>query len=241
MALILTQTAAMSCGILMFQSFYESSFQHPWSLLVVPVAFLWWMRKQTSGFAQVWRIYTVLAILDPLCAGPLAQALSPAAAEAIAITFVVLGDLRWFYFYEFFERGVRRSLPVALGWALVVPVLQALLIRGFPGVFADTRAVFLAYELLFLFLVTSFLAFRRGAVSPHVGQFRRELCLYAMAYYGLWAIADVVILCGFDVGFLLRVVPNQLYYALFLPFCWHRATKLGLLREPDLAATPVQS
>jgi hypothetical protein len=46
-----------------------------------------------------------------------------------------------------------------------------------------------------------------------------------MLYYGLWATADVIVLgIGSDLGFLLRVLPNLLYYggliaaiALFAP------------------------
>jgi hypothetical protein len=40
------------------------------------------------------------------------------------------------------------------------------------------------------------------------------------AYYGLWAAADVLILCGVDAGWPVRLVPNQLYYGFFVPFVW---------------------
>ncbi|MEZ4253518.1 MAG: hypothetical protein R3B99_35360 [Polyangiales bacterium] len=36
--------------------------------------------------------------------------------------------------------------------------------------------------------------------------------------YALWATADVVLLLGVELGHLLRIVPNVLYYAVFLVF-----------------------
>ena len=39
-------------------------------------------------------------------------------------------------------------------------------------------------------------------------------------YYALWAVADVLILAGRDVGWALRIVPNQLYYAFWVPVVW---------------------
>jgi hypothetical protein len=46
---------------------------------------------------------------------------------------------------------------------------------------------------------------------------------YVAVYYALWALADVLILVGrLDAGWGLRVIPNQLYYALYLPFVYFR-------------------
>jgi hypothetical protein len=42
--------------------------------------------------------------------------------------------------------------------------------------------------------------------------------LYVIGYYALWAGADAIILTsGADTGFLLRVLPNALYYGGFVP------------------------
>jgi hypothetical protein len=41
---------------------------------------------------------------------------------------------------------------------------------------------------------------------------------FAATYYALWAFADALILAGFDAGWALRMLPNQLYYALSVPF-----------------------
>ena len=46
----------------------------------------------------------------------------------------------------------------------------------------------------------------------------RAVLAYAAAYYALWAGADLLILAGVDAGWALRMLPNQLYYALTVPF-----------------------
>jgi hypothetical protein len=46
---------------------------------------------------------------------------------------------------------------------------------------------------------------------------------YAAAYYVLWLAADVLtVVAGLDVGWALRMVPNQLYYAFWVPFAHFR-------------------
>ena len=46
---------------------------------------------------------------------------------------------------------------------------------------------------------------------------------YVAVYYALWATADLLILgTGRDVAWALRIVPNQLYYAWYLPFVYWR-------------------
>jgi hypothetical protein len=40
-------------------------------------------------------------------------------------------------------------------------------------------------------------------------------------YYALWATADLLIRYGgIDAGWLLRALPNQLYYAFWIPFAY---------------------
>jgi len=55
--------------------------------------------------------------------------------------------------------------------------------------------------------------------QPALRDFLRDALAYLALYYALWAGADVLIqIAGLDVGWLLRVVPNQLYYAFWIPF-----------------------
>ena len=53
-------------------------------------------------------------------------------------------------------------------------------------------------------------------------RFVRDLTHFEMAQYVAWASADVVILSGVDVGYGMRLVPNLMYYAAFVPFLWWR-------------------
>ncbi|MEN8159516.1 MAG: hypothetical protein ABFS41_05515, partial [Myxococcota bacterium] len=52
--------------------------------------------------------------------------------------------------------------------------------------------------------------------------FARAVLAYAAVYYALWAACDVLILAGVDAGWLVRCLPNQLYYGLTVPFVWWR-------------------
>ena len=71
---------------------------------------------------------------------------------------------------------------------------------------------------------------RPAWVAPNDPERRRGLraiSAYVATYYALWALADVLILVfGLDLGWLLRVIPNQLYYAFFLPFAWFQLAGL---------------
>jgi hypothetical protein len=223
----------------MFQTFYESSLQHPWLLLVAPLVFLPTIVTQSGPFYRALLIFCLLTILDPLMAGPLADlfGLSPSLAKSVEVFFVILGDFRWFFFFELFPQPplnrkpmLTKRLWVVLLLSLLVPLVQAGLLSVFPAAFADSRRVFLAYELLFFCLALVLLLFRTPHLDLRIRRFKRELCWYGLLYYGLWALSDLVILSGFDAGYLLRVVPNQLYYSFFLPFVWWRArSSLGAL------------
>ena len=45
------------------------------------------------------------------------------------------------------------------------------------------------------------------------------------------ALADVLILAGWDIGWALRVIPNQLYYVFWVPVVW------ALFFSPRYAST----
>ena len=230
----------------MFEEFYASPWQHPILLWVAPVVFLFFIpRADGTGrsrfFVRYLRIFTVLTILDPLVTGPLLSAvdLPTGVSDKLMILFVILGDLRFFAIIEHFscaaeQVGSARGWLRAIGWSLVVPILQLGLIGFFPGQFAEARYTYLAYEVLFvvLALVFRFVILPRRTMSEQVRLWLNAVCHYALAYYGLWATADVVILSGFDAGFALRVIPNQLYYSFFLPFVFWKAPAALKLQTP---------
>ena len=85
------------------------------------------------------------------------------------------------------------------------------------------QTIWIVYELGFvavaLFLEMRLLPSRLGLRRFEVHQYLRALLRYAELYYGLWATADLPILWhGLEWGWVLRVIPNQLYYAFWVPF-----------------------
>lgn len=203
---------------------YYSAWQEPWALLVVPFAFLVWRAfapppgagavPQAKGFLVVWSsIFAVETMLDPIATGPIAKAIgTPEAGTALGLLFVLLGDFRiwWLVF------GIAR--PPRAAWRALVPTavvpiaawLAAQALAPLPD-----QALWLIHESLFV--VVALALSRRLS-----GRFERAVLAYAGVYYALWAASDVLILAGVDAGWLLRCVPNQLYYGFTVPFAWWR-------------------
>jgi hypothetical protein len=152
-------------------------------------------------------------MLDPIATGPLAKALgTPAASTALGLAFVLLGDLRVWWLVSAVARpegALRRALvPTA-----AVPIAAWLLTRALAPL--PDQALWLIHESLFVAVAL--------AVSRRLaGRYERAVLAFAGVYYALWAASDVLILAGVDAGWLIRCVPNQLYYALTVPFAWWR-------------------
>ena len=207
-----------------WHDFYYSAWQQPWALLVAPFAFLVWRAlaapprvgaaPEASGFVVAWSwLFAVETMLDPVATGPLAKALgSPVASTALGVAFVMLGDFRIWWLVARLARPEGAALR-ALAPTLSVPIgawLVSLALAPLPD-----QALWLIHESLFL--AVAFVVSRRFS-----GRFERAVLAYAGVYYALWAAADVLILAGVDAGWLLRCIPNQLYYGLTVPFVWWR-------------------
>lgn len=238
----------------MFERFYASLWQHPGLLVVVPLVF-WFLRPEVHGFYGFYlRLFLVETVLDALSTAPPPLALPASIATSVAIAFVILGDARYFVLVEALcQRGAPAAIVPRLAWArglllaLVVPTLQATLIQLFPAWFPTSRHTFLVYELLFfavaagyhLFAVEPRLAANDGPHAPHLRTWLRRITSFSLAYYALWAAADVVIFAGLDAGYLLRVVPNVLYYGVFLPFTlWSCPPNLRALLQEERDRNP---
>jgi hypothetical protein len=213
-----------------WHDFYYAPWQGPWALLVAPFAFLVWRalaappragaRPEAAPFVVAWCwIFALETMLDPIATGPVAKALDGGAAgTALGLAFVLLGDFRiWWLVLRLADPRRGRALGLAFAATAVVPLAAWLATRALglalgalPG-----QALWLAHESLFVVLA-AWLS-RRLA-----GRFERAVLAFAGVYYALWAAADVLILAGVDEGWLLRCVPNQLYYGLTVPFVWWR-------------------
>jgi len=219
-----------------WQALYGAGGQFPWAVMIVPFAFLLYraiarerperaLEPELAPFLSRWTTaFTLAALVDPLATGPLADALgAPLATRALAIAFVLLGDFRVYLLVMRLrapEQTAARAALEAAALSAIAPILAGLAsLRAGPG-----QATWLAHELASLALA---FALARLAAPSELTHARRaafvRAALGAMAaYYGLWAAADVLILCGVDAGWLVRFVPNQLYYGLFVPFVWAR-------------------
>lgn len=223
----------------MFERFYGTAWHHPGFAFLAAVLFalaLASRRRFLVGWAIV---FTVEILADALATGML----SPVPADsslmtALGITFVILGDFRYFLLVEHAiaakpeDALVGRGLGPLRAWvpavvvAFVVPLTSTAIRAIFPGTFVNNlRNTFLLYEGLFLTLaiVYRFVVVPRRAPDAVRGYLLR-LTEFELVQYALWVTADLLIIFGgLDVAFLLRLVPNLMYYALFLPFAWWMA------------------
>lgn len=208
----------------MFRTIYESPWQHPGlafllgglGILLVVALRPFHARSPRRAWALLFSLLQAEILLDAALTGALSPlAPSSFAATAASILFVVLGDLRYFYLVE--RQRAQADTPrlttlvAALGFALIVPVASGAAKHLSPEFFVGTR-LFLSYEVALLFLLVVHFKMRSR------GRFARRLFAFEFVQYFLWATADVLILCGIDAGFALRIAPNVLYYVGFAPF-----------------------
>jgi len=231
-------------GFESWQALYESDAQSLYAVVVLPVAFLGYLALRTrpagpglspihASFVRRYCIaFALLTIVDPLTTGPLVRALGGPGTRVdlvLSCFFVLLGDFRVFWLL-FRLSGPRIAGAAALeagGWTLLVPAvalsLRAALGAALPKLPENT--IWLVYELCFtllaLVLRAKLLPARMTAASPELRGFVRAVAGYSALYYALWATSDMLILVfGLDAGWALRMLPNQLYYAWYVPLVW---------------------
>lgn len=207
-----------------WQTLSDSAIHHPGLAFGFGVVLLGWLalRAPRSSLRLVLGLLLAETMLDAYFTG----ALSPlpktgALAQNVGIAFVILGDFRYFVLLERFRRPDATwtsSVLRALAWSLVVPVLQALAIHAFPDTFVEVRRIYLVYEALFCALAAGLLVtrFPSRAAHPVLGWYLTRLTVFVLVQYGLWVLCDVLILGGHSWALGLRLVPNALYYGLFL-------------------------
>lgn len=214
-----------------WHAFYYASWQWPWALLVVPV--FWWVaRAVASGpasgdpdarFVRLWAgLFLLETMLDPV-AGALAKDAPAGVQTAVSLFFVLAGDFRIYSLVLVLGVGTTalgRGLGLAAAATAVVPVVAWAVSQVLGAVLQEVpgQVLWLVHEALFVG-ASVFLA--RHWVPAHAPPERVSfLCRvlgYVAGYYALWAAADVLILSGVDAGWLVRCVPNQLYYAFTVP------------------------
>jgi hypothetical protein len=187
----------------------------------LPVA-LWLAFRRRDGLRQWGLVFALTTALDAWLNGalsPLPEA-SPW-APLVGVVFVILGDARLFVAIEWKAASSRRGHAVvrALGLSLVVPLLTQLARGLVPQVAATPRVTYLVYELLFLAWLLVLVKHRVAGWSSSSRAWALRLLLGFGVQYGLWVFADVVLLTtSRDVGYAMRLIPDFMYYALFVPW-----------------------
>lgn len=217
----------------MWKQFYDSGWHHPGfafllCAIAVPVIL---KRVPKSPLRTLLLVFTGTTALDAFLGGawsPLPQGTN--LAQNVSIACVIAGDFRLFALLEGFRRETKwlPALVRAAVLSFIVPVAQALEITSAPELFGDQRRIYLVYELFFVALATGLLVLRypsRAAKSPALGWYATQLLVFFLVQYGLWVVSDVLILSGVEAAYGLRLVPNALYYGLFLAFAAWRAPR----------------
>lgn len=185
-----------------------------------------WLREGVLGFAERWALlFGVSTLLDAFATAPFSPLSHGPAALWVSIFFVIFGDFRLFALSEHHARprgpwatAARRALM----FAVVTPIVQRLAVWGLPTLLAgkDLRVTFLSYEVIFLVVLALYAAFSAREGDDDDVRAGSRLIAFFGAQYALWALADALILgvpALRDVGFGLRIVPNVMYYGLFVP------------------------
>jgi hypothetical protein len=204
------------------KSIYDSALHHPFIAYVAGLALLFAIARRLPFLLGYLVVFLVAIVADATITG----AWSPLSTESplytpLSIVFVILGDLRYFLLVERYTSQSRPFVTVlsrALAVSLLVPIASVVLREIVPAM-ESSRVLFLVYELLLFVLVLGYSRVRLRLMidEPH-RRFLTRVSAFVLVQYAGWAAADVILLAGADVGHLLRIAPNVLYYALFLPF-----------------------
>jgi hypothetical protein len=217
----------------LFESFYQSPFQHPILLWVVnllgTVLALRLLGRvpppRSSKLRTFVLIWALVSALDAWLSADQVFGIGVLPApfsSIIPFLFVWAGDYRIFLALD----GMVPKLRALLA-SLVVPGLAGVFLLG-----KSPRILFLSYELMFL----AWLILYSKLTGPHRSLLARPIRNLALMFYTLWAIADVLILIlpspWNDLGFGVRVIPNALYYGAFGWVCARFGGSAGLSVNP---------
>lgn len=202
-----------------FQQIYDSAWQHPGIAFVGGTAVLVWTLRSRLPHVYAMAALQLIMMLDALCTGALSP-IPPSSgwSQAASVTFVIFGDARFFFllFQSFWDK--RRAVLLAILAGLVIPSVSYLLKTLLPSVLPTQRHLFVTYELMFGVLAVFILLLLARAPQHPMQRWLRMLSSFQLWQYGLWTCADLLILRGIETGYLLRLIPNTMYYVLFVPF-----------------------
>lgn len=215
------------------KALYDSGWHHPFAAYVAGLALLFAIARRLPFLYAYLSVFLVVILADATVTGAWSPVpLGTGAYTAFSVIFIILGDVRYFLLAERVTRPRDRllaTLAFSIPMSLLVPVATGIMTRTIP-LMADTRVLYAVYELSMVVIVLALDRYRFGRrdVDPAVRRWVHEVSLlFATLYFG-WGACDLLLLADIELGHLLRIIPNVLYYAVFLPFV--------LLRAPPSAA-----
>ena len=175
-------------------------------------------------------VFALRTLADILVASKILAMPNDSAQVAVEYLFVLIGDLRFILLLAYFlYAGLgaaelqRLSLPGSvIKPAFVFTLFPTILVGavGFakPQLLIEARHKFLAYELIFFCLTVLwiYVVLPQKSLPAASARFIKSAAIPVFLYYGLWSLADILILRGVEAGYAIRIVPNFLYYSVFL-------------------------
>ncbi len=210
------------------KAIYDSAWHHPMVAWIVGAWLLWEIARRLPFLYAYLVVFLVLILADAMATGAFSPIqLGTPAYTAFSVIFIILGDLRYFVLAERVTRPSEtfwRTLAFSLPISFLMPVTSELMRQSFVFM-QNERVLYIVYESAMGVLVLALdrQRFARRAIAPEIRRWVHEVSLlFAGLYFG-WAISDVLILCELEIGHLVRIVPNVLYYGALLPFILLRA------------------
>lgn len=210
------------------KAIYDSAWHHPLVAYLVGLWLLFAIARRLPFLYGYLFVFLVCILADATCTG----AFSPVppntpAYTASSVIFIILGDMRYFILGERVSRldePLGRTLRFSIPVSFLIPVTTEIMRQTMP-IMQNDRVLYVVYEGAMVFLVLGLDRFRFGPriQQPELARYIHAVSvLFASGYFG-WAACDVLILLDIELGHLLRVVPNVMYYGAFLVLVYVRA------------------
>jgi len=191
--------------------------------------------------------FSVTLITDALVASNVLSVMDRSSQVVCEVFFVWLHDFRFFYLVAallYAGKGIDGVRKFSFDGSILKPafllsIMPTLLLLAAnfakPDFFKELRHQFLTYEVACLFIVILLRikvpAKETNSLAKSERNFLKNSFTPVLGYYVLWVISDILIMQKIEYGYLLRIVPNFLYYAVFLWWIYFAETKVDLTFE----------
>ncbi len=221
----------------MFESFYNSAWNHPgaaWAsafimLLVVlrRLPFFWAFvigaLALTSADAMITGGFSRLSVETSTV-----RMLNVDIVPILSFFFVLFGDWRLYLFTERFSGTHGPAVWLRSGAIAIIPSFLVFVIgKVWVDAFAQSRVLYLTYEVIFIVLALLYYATvlraRLSGLGTDTARWLKIVFGFFLVGYAGWAISDIIILSGQEWGHGLRIVPNLMYYAGIIPLVYFTA------------------